>query len=77
MKAAPEQINSIIHRVERLEADKSDIAESIKGVYAEAKSSGLDVPVLRKLITLRKKTLDQIAEEECIMDMYKAAAGMS
>lgn len=77
MKAAPEQIQSIVARVERLEAEKSDTAEAIKEVYAEAKGEGYDTAILRKLVALRKKTPDEIAEADAILDMYKDALGMT
>jgi len=43
---------------------------------AEAKGRGYDTKVIRKVIALRKRKPDEIAEEEAIMDMYKAALGM-
>ncbi len=43
---------------------------------AEAKGRGYDTAVMRKVIALRKRKPDEIAEEEAIMDMYKAALGM-
>jgi len=32
---------------------------------------------MRKLIAIRKRRADDIAEEEAILDMYKATLGMS
>ncbi|MDT2076599.1 MAG: DUF2312 domain-containing protein, partial [Planktomarina sp.] len=32
--------------------------------------------VMRKLITMRKRDKDDIAEEEAILEMYKEALGM-
>ncbi|MCV2447968.1 DUF2312 domain-containing protein, partial [Paracoccus sp. DMF] len=43
---------------------------------AEAKARGYDTKVMRKVIALRKHDKDDIAEEECILEMYKAALGM-
>jgi uncharacterized protein (UPF0335 family) len=61
----------------RLEAEKKDIADAQKEVMAEAKGRGYDTKVIRKVIALRKKSADEIAEEEAVLDMYKAALGMS
>ncbi len=44
---------------------------------AEAKSRGYDTKVLRKVVALRKRDADDIAEEEAVLDMYKEALGMS
>jgi uncharacterized protein (UPF0335 family) len=43
---------------------------------AEAKGRGYDTKVMRKLITMRKRDKDDIAEEEAILEMYKDALGM-
>jgi uncharacterized protein (UPF0335 family) len=32
---------------------------------------------MKKVIALRKRKPDEIAEEEAVLDMYKAALGMS
>lgn len=50
---------------------------SKKEVMAEAKSRGYDTKVLRKIIALRKREADDIAEEEAVLEMYKEALGMS
>jgi len=38
--------------------------------------NGDDTKVMRKLIALRKRDKDDIAEEEAILEMYKEALGM-
>jgi uncharacterized protein (UPF0335 family) len=43
---------------------------------AEAKGRGYDTRVLRKVIALRKREPDDIAEEEAVLDMYRQALGM-
>jgi uncharacterized protein (UPF0335 family) len=49
----------------------------MKEVMAEAKGRGYDVKILRKVIALRKRDKDDVAEEEAVLEMYKAALGMS
>ncbi len=71
------ELTQFIERVERLEEEKKEIAEQIKEVMAEAKSRGYDTKIMRKLIALRKRDADDIAEEEAVMEMYKAALGMA
>jgi len=75
--SAGEELRQFIERVEHLEAEKKDIAEQIKEVMAEAKGRGYDTKIIRKVIALRKRDADDIAEEEAVLDMYKAALGMS
>ena len=70
------ELRQFIERVERLEAEKKDLAEQIKEVLAEAKGRGYDTKVMRKVISLRKRDKDDIAEEEAVLEMYKEALGM-
>ena len=65
-----------VDELERLETEKADIADAQEEVMAEAKSRGYDTKVLRKVIALRKRDADDIAEEEAVMEMYKEALGM-
>ncbi|WP_420328669.1 DUF2312 domain-containing protein [Mameliella sp.] len=70
------ELKQFIERVENLEEEKREVAEQIKEVMAEAKGRGYDTKILRKVIALRKRDPDDIAEEEAVLDMYKAALGM-
>jgi uncharacterized protein (UPF0335 family) len=74
---AADQLRSIIERVERLEADKREIAEAQKEVFAEAKGQGYCTKTVRKIIALRKKDPDEVSEEEILLDTYKSALGMA
>lgn len=71
-----DELRQFIEQYEHLEAEKKDIAEQQKEVMAEAKARGYDTKVIRKVIALRKRDKDDIAEEEAILEMYKAALGM-
>ncbi len=70
------ELRQFVERYERLEAEKKDIADAQKEVMAEAKGRGYDTKVLRKVIALRKRDANDIAEEEAVLEMYKAALGM-
>lgn len=69
------QLKSIIERIERLEQEKSEIAEQIKEVFAEAKGKGFDVKILRKVVRMRKQDRAKRQEEEAILDLYLSALG--
>ena len=75
-QAAQGQLKSIIERIERLEQEKSEIAEQIKEVFAEAKGNGFDVKVLRTIVRMRKQDADERAEHETILETYLQALGM-
>ena len=70
------ELKQFIERIEHLEAEKKDIADQIKEVMAEAKGRGYDTKAMRKIVALRKRDRDDIAEEEAVLEMYKAALGM-
>ena len=74
---AAEELRAFVERIEQTEAEKKDAAEAQKEVYAEATGRGYDAKVLRKIVALRKRTPDDIAEEESILDLYKTALGMA
>ncbi len=71
------ELRQFVERIERLEAEKKDLADQVKEVKAEARGRGYDVRVLTKLIAMRKRDKDDIAEEEAVLEMYKEALGMS
>ena len=75
-RVTADELRQFIERYERLESEKRDIAEQQKEVMAEAKARGYDTRVMRKVIALRKREPDDIAEEEAVLEMYKEALGM-
>ncbi|MBE2278717.1 MAG: DUF2312 domain-containing protein, partial [Rhodobacteraceae bacterium] len=74
---AADELRQFIERFEQLEAEKKDIADQQKEVMAEAKGRGYDTRAMRKIVALRKKKPDDLAEEEAILEIYKTALGMS
>ncbi len=75
-RVTADELRQFIERIERLDAEKKDLAEQQKEVMAEAKGRGYDTKVMRKLITMRRRDKDDIAEEEAILEMYKEVLGM-
>mgnify|MGYP000344938235 FL=1 len=75
-RVTADELRQFIERLERLDQEKKDLAEQSKEVMAEAKSRGYDTKVIRKVIALRKREPDDIAEEEAVLEMYKEALGM-
>ena len=71
------QLRGIIERIETLEAEKAEIVEQVKEVYAEAKGNGFDTKILRAVIGLRKKTAEERSEAEAMLDLYLQALGMA
>lgn len=73
---AADELRQFVERFEQLESEKKDVSEQQKELMAEAKGRGYDTKILRKVVALRKRTADDIAEEESILELYKAALGM-
>lgn len=72
-----DELRQFIERYEQLDAEKKDVSEQQKELMAEAKGRGYDTKVLRKVVALRKRKPDEIAEEDAVLEMYKAALGMN
>lgn len=72
-----DELRQFIERFEQLESEKKDVADQQKELMAEAKGRGYDTKVMKKIIALRKRKPDDIAEEEAVLDMYKQALGMN
>lgn len=70
------RLKSYIERVERLEAEKSGLADDIKDIYAEAKAFGFDAKTMRKIVRLRKLDAEKRREEDELLELYKAAIGL-
>ena len=75
-RVTADELRQFVERMERLEAEKKDLADAQKEVLAEAKGRGYDTKVMRKVIALRKRGANDIAEEEAVLEMYKEALGM-
>jgi uncharacterized protein (UPF0335 family) len=74
--SAQKQLRQLIEQIERLEEEKKALSGDIRDKFAEAKGLGFDVKVMRKVISLRKKTRTEREEEDSILDVYLHALGM-
>lgn len=71
-----DRLRLLIERIERLNEEKKVIADDVKDVYAEAKATGYDTKIMRKMIKLRKMTRDARLEEEALTETYATALGL-
>jgi uncharacterized protein (UPF0335 family) len=70
------RLNSFLERIERLEEEKAGLAEDIKEIYAEAKGTGFEPRIMRRIVKLRKMDPEKRREEDELMEVYKAAIGL-
>lgn len=73
---ADKRLRSFIERIERLEAEKAELAEDIKEIYGEAKANGYDPKIMRKIVRMRKMDTEKRKEEEALIEVYRNAVGM-
>lgn len=71
-----QRLRSYLERIERLEEEKSGLADDIKDIYAEAKAFGFDVKTLRQIVKLRKMDTEKRREADELLDLYMSAIGM-
>lgn len=75
-RVAESELRSFVERIERLDQEKAEILDARKQVMSEAKSRGYDTKIINRVVSLRKRDPDSIAEEEAVLDMYLRALGM-
>lgn len=74
---AADQLRLLIERIERLEEEKKGIADDIRDVYAEAKSTGFDTKTMRAIVRLRKLEKHDRDEQDALLETYRIALGMA
>ncbi len=70
------RLKSFLERIERLEEEKKALAEDIRDVYADAKGTGFEPRIMRKIVSLRKANLEKRREDQELLELYMAAIGM-
>ncbi len=70
------QLRLFIEKIEKLEQDKAELMGTIRDVFAEAKSEGFDVGVMRQLLKLRRMKKEELAEQEGLLEIYRQALGI-
>ena len=70
---AVDRLRSLIERIERLEEEKAGVASDIRDIYAEAKSAGFDVKIMKVIIKLRKMNAADRDEQEFLTETYRKA----
>lgn len=68
-------LTSIIERIERLNEDVKYLKQDLKEVFAEAKATGFDVKVLKRLVKLRAADPVKAAELAAVLEAYAANIG--
>ena len=75
-RVTAKELMAFLQRFERLEEEGKAISDFKKELLAEVKSRGYDTKVFKKVVALRKRDPDDIAEEEAVLEMYREALGV-
>jgi len=70
------QLRSFVEKIETLEQDKAELMATLRDVFADAKSEGFDVGVMRQLLKLRRLKKEDLAEQEGLLEIYRSALGI-
>lgn len=65
-----------VTKIESLEAEKNQVAESMRDVFKEMADDGFDIKTVRQILRLRKMKEDTRREAEELLDLYKTALEM-
>ncbi len=74
---AGDRLKAFLHRIEAIEADRTDLGDDLKAVYAELKADGFEPKVVRAMVKRRRKDPAELAEAETLLHSYMVAAGMA
>ena len=70
---AVDRLRSLIEHIERLNEEKAALESDIRDIFAEAKSAGFDVKIMREIIKLRKQNAAERDENDFLLETYRKA----
>lgn len=70
------ELRSFVERIERLDAEKDEIAGQRKEVLEEAKGRGYCKAAIGRLVKRRKADQAALAEAEAVDELYRSVLGM-
>ena len=68
---------AFVERIEKYSERIEIETDYRKEVYDELKGAGYDPAIVRKVVAIRKRKADDVAEEEAILELYRSALGMT
>jgi len=71
------ELRQFIERIEALRQEQAELKASEKEVFAEVKARGYMTRPIRTLIKERATCPDKLAEDQAVLEMYRAAMGMA
>ena len=73
---AAAELRAFVERIEQLRREQADIKDQEKEVFAELKGRGYMTRPVRTIIKERAEDPAKRAENEAVLELYRAALGM-
>ncbi len=70
------QLRSFVQRIRRLDAEIKSLNDDKSEIFKEAKGTGFDTKVMRRIIQLRAMEEPDRMERDALEELYRAALGM-
>lgn len=70
------QLKSFVRRLENVEAEIAERNADKREIYAEAKAMGFDTKVLKQVMSIRRKDIPSLQENNAILALYLQELGM-
>jgi uncharacterized protein (UPF0335 family) len=71
-----DELRQFIERIEQVRSEMADLKAVEKEVFAELAGRGYMKRPVRSILKIRARSADDVAEEDAILEVYKAALGM-
>lgn len=71
------ELRSFVERIEAVRAEMAETKEVEKEIFEELAARGYMKRPVRSLLKLRAQDPEQRAEDEALLEVYKAAVGMA
>lgn len=73
---AKDQLEQFINQIEKLEEEKTELAEAIKDIFDAAASSGFDKKAMKTILRLKKLDKSKLEEQDALLELYRQALGI-
>ncbi|MDR2777252.1 MAG: DUF2312 domain-containing protein [Rickettsiales bacterium] len=70
------RLRQMVDNIEHLEEEKKELSSQVAEIYREAAALGFEPKIIRKVIGIRRRNIDDLKEEEDLVEMYKSYLGM-
>ncbi|WP_024337998.1 DUF2312 domain-containing protein [Bradyrhizobium japonicum] len=70
------QLKALVERINNLMDSRDEVSADIRDVFAEAKSSGFDIPALRAIIRAQREDAEKRRNREALVDLYRGELGI-